>query len=1011
MNNIAGFDLSFGRLLTGAFTGLIYGLLAVGLVLVYRASRFINFAHAAVGIFGASVFALLVADPGDSNSLYGGLLPYWVAFPIAMLVGGLVSGGIEAGFVRRISGAPRVLGIVITLGLAQFLILFGLVLNRKHASARQYPSPVGFPEFELFGAKVNSSYSAMLVLAPLTLLLLVWFLKRTRYGLAIRASADNPDAASLAGVKASRMVSLSWIIAGALATLSSTLVYPTLPLPDVNSLGPSLLVYALVGAVLGRFQNLVIAFFASMGIGIVDTVLRSNSAQPGVSQLVLAIVVVLGLMLQPRLSTRRDEDRGEWSKLMPPRLPAAYRKVLAIRLLTPAAVLVIAVVAYWLGQSSTNRFATVLINVVGFTLVGLSVIIVLGIAGQLSLGQFAFAAIAGAVAVKVTDSTNNYWLAIVVGVAASVITAVLVGIPGLRLRGLALAVSTLAFSFATTDWLLRQEFLLGATAAGVPALKPDFGSGFNLAFAKNYYLYSLVFLAIGFFITWNVRRSGFGRVMRALRDNEDAGRALSVPASRRKLQTYGLSGVLAGLGGIVIAFQGSTLTTTTFEKSASIDVVVQTVLGGLGTLFGPLIGVAAIRIPIGNAWIGEFTPALVILAAVVFVVIFPQGIVALFIRLRNAVATVLARWSGVDIVAARIEEEGGAAADRIIQEVDLTPLAAPDHAPVLGATPDSPVVLKVEGMSKSFGGVRAVQNVDLEVRKGEILGIIGPNGAGKTTLFEMVAGFTPRDAGTVHFNGQDITSMSPEARAKLGVVRSFQAARLFPTMPVLETVMVAQERVDPTRLGAALLGLRGAEKRKEARARELIEIMGLTPIINKPVGELSTGTRRMVEITCMLALEPQVLLLDEPAGGIAQAEGEALIHLLSSVRRDLGVTIVIIEHDLPLLFRLADRLVAMELGGVIATGTAEEVKNHPDVVRSYLGADAVAVERSGPFIADADAPSTAVPVPAHEGGTATAVLEREAEPVIDEADPLGLGALPPPDPASGTIAPPPYDGD
>jgi ABC-type branched-subunit amino acid transport system ATPase component/branched-subunit amino acid ABC-type transport system permease component len=1007
--NLAGFDLTFDRFLTGAFTGMIYGLLAVGLVLVYRASRFINFAHAAVGIFGASILGVLVAGTAEGNDLYAGPLPYWVAFPLACLAGGLMSGGIESGFVRRISGAPRVLGIVITLGLAQFLILLGLVINKNHAAPRQFPSPPGFPEFDLFGTKVNSSNSAMLFLTPLVLIALIYFLKRTRYGLAIRAAADNPDAASLAGVKASRMVSLSWIIAGALATFSATLVYPTLPLPDKNSLGPSLLVYALVGAVLARFQSLVIAFFASMAIGIVDTILRTNSAQPGLSQLVLAVVVIVGLMLQPRLSTRRDEDRGEWSKLQPPGLPEAFRKLLLVRLITPVAIVLLAGYLWYLGQSSTNQFATVLVNVVGFALVGLSVVIVLGIAGQLSLGQFAFAAIAGAVAVKVTFSSGNYWLAIVVGIAASIGAAILIGIPGLRLRGLALAVSTLAFSFATTDWLLRQDFLLGATAAGVRTFKPAFGDGFDLTTTKNYYLFSLVFLLIGFIITWNIKRSGFGRVMRALRDNEDASRALSIPATQRKLQTYGLSGLLAGMGGIVIAFQGSTLTTTTFERSASIDVVVQTVVGGLGTLFGPLIGAYAIRVPTGKAWLGDFTPAVVILLAVIFVVVFPQGIVGLAVRVRNAVASVIARISGVDIRAARIEEEGGAAADRLIGTVDLATLAAADHVPISGAAPDAPVILKVDGMSKSFGGVRAVQNVSLEVRKGEILGIIGPNGAGKTTLFEMVAGFTPQDSGTVVFDGTDVTSLTPEKRARLGVVRSFQAARLFPTMSVLETVMVAQERVDPTRLHASLLGLRKAEKRKEARARELIETMGLTPIINKRVGELSTGTRRMVEITCMLALEPQVLLLDEPAGGIAQAEGEALIELLTSVRRDLGTTLVIIEHDLPLLFRLADRLIAMELGGVIATGSAEEVKNHPDVVRSYLGADAVAVERSGPFIGDANAPSTAVPVPEHGGATATAVLEREEAPAIDADDPLGLGTLPPPAHGAGTVAPPPYE--
>ena len=1013
--NLAGFDLTFGRLLTGVFTGLTYGLLAVGLVLVYRASRFINFASAAVGVFGASVLGVLVAKAG---------LPYWLAFPLAVIAGGLISGGIELGFVRRISNAPRVLGTVVTLGLSQFLILAGLLVNKDNASPRLYPKPPFLPSFKLFGADVNASYSGVIILTPIVLVVLVLFLKKTRYGLAIRASSDNPDAASLAGVKASRMVSLSWIIAGALAAFSTTLIYPTNPLPDQSSLGPTLLIYALVGAVIGRFQNLVVAFLASAGIGIVDTILRSNSSDAwatGISDLALAVIVFVALLLQPRLSTRRDEDKGEWQRLLPPALPAAYQKVVAIRGLVPVTLLLAGGYAVYLGLNTTNSFATVLTAVVGGSLIGLSVIIVTGIAGQLSLGQAAFAAVAGAVAVKLTFQSGNYWLGLVAGLIAAGFIAVLIGIPALRLRGLALAVSTLAFSFATTAWLLRQEFLLGATASGVQVYKPSGIPGLDLTLAKDYYLFSLLFLVVGVVITWNIRRTGFGRVMRALRDNEDAARALTVAASKRKLETFAVSGVVAGLGGVVIAFIGSTLDQTRFAKAGSIDVVNQTVLGGLGTIFGPVAGSLYYLVPPAKGWLGEFGPSLLALLAVIIVVAFPRGIVGAFVVLRNKIADVIAGASGIDVEAARLEGQGGPT-DRAISTVHLQTLVAARATPP--APPSGRIILQVSGMSKNFGGVKAVQNVNLEVREGEILGIIGPNGAGKTTLFEMVAGFTAPDGGTTVFEGQDLTSLTPEKRARLGVVRSFQAARLFPTMSVLETVMVAQERIAPTSLWKSVLGITGPDKKKEAKARELIEVMGLTSMINKPVGELSTGTRRMVEITCMLALEPRVLLLDEPAGGIAQSEGNALVELLHSVRRDLGVTIVIIEHDLPLLFRLADRCIAMELGGVIATGTPDEVKNHPDVVRSYLGADAVAVERSGPFAgAAAAAPVAAVATtallepgqvappayapPAYEAPAPVAYAPPApaAPPVYEAPAPAAPPAYAPPAPA----APPVYE--
>ena len=716
---LAGFDLTFGRLLTGVFTGLTYGLLAVGLVLVYRASRFINFASAAVGVAGASFLGVLVADKG---------LPYWVAFPIAVVAGGLISGGIELGFVRRIANAPRVLGTVVTLGLSQFLVLSGLLINKNHASPRQYPKPAGVPTFTLFGADVNSSYTAVILLTPIVLVALVYFLKRTKYGLAIRASSDNPDAASLAGVKASRMVSLSWILAGCLAAFSATLIYPTTTLPDAGALGPTLLVYALVGAVIGRFQNLVVAFVSSAAIGVLDVVLRSNSAAFGVSELVLAIVVFVALLVQPRLSTRRDEDKGEWGRLLPPSLPAAYRRLPMVRIITPAAIVLFGVYAVYLGLTTTNSFASTLVQVVGFSLIGLSVIVVTGIAGQLSLGQAAFAAVAGAVAVRFTADYGNYWLGVGIGLVSAAVLAALIGIPALRLRGLALAVSTLAFSFATTAWLLRQNFLLGDTAAGISAYKPVIGN-VDLTLQKNYYLYSLGFLVVGLVVTWNIRRSGFGRVMRALRDNEDAARALTVAASKRKLQTFAISGVLAGLGGVVIAFSNATLNTDTFSKTQSIDVVGQTVLGGLGTLFGPIFGALYYKVPVAKSWLGDFGPSVFILLSVIIIVSAPRGIVGLLVVLRNRVADTLAKLSGVDVTAAKLE--GQMSADRVVAAVDLTSLAS-GRAPV--DTPSyavADVVLSVRGMSKAFGGVRAVQNVDLDVQRGEILGIIGPNGAGQ----------------------------------------------------------------------------------------------------------------------------------------------------------------------------------------------------------------------------------------------------------------------------------------
>jgi ABC-type branched-subunit amino acid transport system ATPase component len=259
-------------------------------------------------------------------------------------------------------------------------------------------------------------------------------------------------------------------------------------------------------------------------------------------------------------------------------------------------------------------------------------------------------------------------------------------------------------------------------------------------------------------------------------------------------------------------------------------------------------------------------------------------------------------------------------------------------------------LLSVRGLSVEYGGVKALGGVDLDVEAGSVVGLIGPNGAGKTTLFECIAGFTRPTTGTVGFDGQDVSTWKPEERAKVGLIRSFQDARLFASLTVFQTMLVSLEKDTPSRLWSSLVPLPFVKEREEAKAArvdELITTMGLEPYRDKLVGELSTGTRRIVELACVLALEPKLLLLDEPSSGIAQREVEALGGLLRRIREVTGATLLIIEHDMPLVMGLADRIVALESGLRIAEGTPEEVRNDPLVVASYLGTTDVVIHRSG----------------------------------------------------------------
>lgn len=918
-------ELPASSIVLGMITGVGYGLLSTGMVIVYRSNRIINFAHGEIGALGAAVFVVFV------NRLQ---IPYYVMFPLAVMAGAAVAGLAEAVVIRRLRGAPRLMSLVATLGLGQLLVAFTLAIAT--AARGSFPAPPGLPAFEVGSFLVHPASSGLLFLSPLVVVGLTLFLRKSRFGLALLGAAENPEAARMAGVSATRMSTLAWALGGALSAFTAILVAPTLPggLLTAASFGPRLLMRGLAGAIIARMTNIPVALASGVGVGVVEGLLLRNFRSGGIMDVALFGIILVALLFQFRAGAREEEKGSVWATVQPWRpLPDELTKLWPIRNLgwIMGALIVVPMTVAPLFLS--NVTSVTLTGLLGIVMVALSVGIITGLGGQLTLGQFAFGAIGATVSALMAARYGGHPLSLVVGGVVAAIMTIVIGLPALRIRGLFLAVTTLAFAVAMSNWILIQPWALeDGISAGRPAIL-----GRSIEPGRGYYYFALVFFLLLFVISRNVRKTGFGRLLVAVRDNEDAARAFALPTRRIKIQGFLLAGFVAGVGGAAYGHSYSEIGPGQFTTQLSVDVVLMCVIGGIGTLAGPLLGVLFVKgipafVPLQS--LALFTQRFGLLLLILY---FPGGLVQLVGPVRER----LVRWIGTrfGVVVENLERvSDGGAPVFVAKRRERAEIAERSDKEVLTAL----------GITKRYGGLKAVDDVSLTVTEGETLGLIGPNGAGKTTLFEVLAGFVPADSGLVNFNGQEITHWSPEARAQEGLIRSFQDVSLFPTMTVLDTVQLALERRLRTGFVPSILGATERDRKREEIARDVIGSMGgLWAFRNKQIQELSTGTRRITELACLVALQPKVLLLDEPSSGIAQRETEALGLLLEDLKVEHHMTLLIIEHDIPLVMRLSDRIIAMDAGSAIAEGSPDRVKNDSRVVEAYLGGRLEAIERSG----------------------------------------------------------------
>ena len=908
--------------MVGVTYGLQYGLLAIGLVLVWRSSRFVNFAQGQMGVLGSLVMGKLVLDHGA---------PYAVALVVALLFGAGFAALLERVFVQKLFDAPRLVLLIASIGIAQVAFSLGTFdvdwLPNPfllHLGSARYPVPVD-SGWSIGRVGLTSAQVLTLVVAPLVVLALQLLFTRTELGRVIRAASSNPEAARLAGISVRRTSLLVWVIAGVLSTLTAVLQAPQVSGIDVSQLGPPLFVRGLAAALLAGMVDFRIALLAGVALGVVEQEVLVHVSSTASNVVVLGAILLAVLLRAPALArgVRTGDDRVAEAVSRPP-LSARLQQVSFARNVGRwgwALVVLVLLVLPGLPGLRTQGQAQSLVIIVGFALVALGLTVLTGWAGQISLGHVA---LLGVGAYSASEAVSHGWaipLLLLFSGTVTAVTAVVIGLPALRFRGLFLAATTLGLAVVAPTWLFRLGiFSERATGNAAVPLKDLWLPGLGtLTSLRQAYYVGVVVLLLVLLALAQLRRSGPGRALLAVRDNEGTAAAHGLPPLAVKVVALALSGFLAGLGGAVWSMgQPSGFSFQSFDPNLSLVVLGIAIIGGLGSLQGPVLGAFLVLGPsylvqrLDTPGFRAFFAGALLLNVLMYV---PGGLTQVLESARRQLLR------------------------RIEDGLPERPFGA-----VEGALP-----LEVHDVQLSFGGIHALQGVSLSVGPREIVGLIGGNGAGKSTLMNVVSGHAVPDSGEVLVFGQQVAGLPAEFRPTLGLARTFQDARLFPGLTVLETVLVALDRTDRSDTLSALVGapwVRGPERSKQARARALLERVGLADREHTLVSELSTGMRRLLDLATVMAGGPGLVLLDEPTAGIAQREVEQFAPLLRALRDDLGCAIVIVEHDMPLLLSLCDRVYCLEDGTVIAEGTPQEVREDPRVVASYLGTDEAAISRS-----------------------------------------------------------------
>lgn len=567
-----------------------------------------------------------------------------------------------------------------------------------------------------------------------------------------------------------------------------------------------------------------------------------------------------------------------------------------LRQRVPVALGVAFLIVPWLTRDdyALGVWTFILLNVM--VVVGLDLL--LGYAGQLSLGHGAFVAVGAYVSALLTTKAGwSGWNAMPAGMLASAALAALIAVPTLRLRGYYLAMATLGFPILF-DAVIRVGSQWSGGSSGVTAIPALMVNGAPLRDPATYYWVVLAVITVVLLLGWNIGNSRLGLKLRAIHADETAAMARGIPVVSLKVMVFVLSAAIAALSGSLYVHNVQFVAAGTFGLQYSLMLVVMLVAGGMGRIWGGVAGVVVL------GWLPELLRGFATWQPVIFgcllaaIMLFsPSGLAGLA-RRRTAF----------------LPGQAGSGLNR----VDL-----PDHQQAtIGGE-----VLRVSDLHKRFGGVTALTSLNFAVQAGQIQSIIGPNGAGKSTALALISGALPTDSGSITINGQSCSALTADRRAIAGLGRTFQHARLIPTLTVFENIV----------LGASSRSM--SRRRSEAIATAVLDRLGLRPAAQRFPDEINHYQLRLTEIGVALALEPRVLLLDEPGAGLSASEIEGLSQLLRELRA-IGTAIVLVDHIMALVMPLSDRILVLDGGVQIADASPPEILADPRVRTAYLGEEA-----------------------------------------------------------------------